>query len=166
MTDSITTLLNDLSTRLDSDVLAKDETERELYEDFSETQHRVTAVSEEIKQLADPDAALTFRGELSTFIETHRAKALETHRLREEIAERQARLIESQDELNYLSAGRASLAEKVNDAMHALEEAKREYADYELRIGVIERNIEATRLERSEIRRQLAELTKVKGDRN
>jgi chromosome segregation ATPase len=159
MTDSITTLLNNLSARLGCDVLAEDDSERTLSEEFSETRHRVSAVADEIRQLASPQEALAFTAKLSTFIEDTRAKVLEANRLQDDIAERQIRLTEAQEELDYLSAGRSTLAQKVKQAMLALEEAQRDYADLDLRLGIIERTIESIRLERSSLRRQLDELT-------
>ncbi|HEY0171259.1 MAG TPA: hypothetical protein VGB98_09565 [Pyrinomonadaceae bacterium] len=166
MSDSINTLLNDLSARLDFDVLAEDDTQRELNEEFSETHHLVSTITEEVRQLASPEDALTFTAKLSTFLEGERAKSLEANRLREAVAERESRLADAREELGYLSAGRATLAQKVNAAMLALEEAQRDYADLELRLGVIERSIESTRLERSSLRRQLDELTKSKEVKN
>ncbi|MDT7807996.1 MAG: hypothetical protein QOJ70_1809 [Acidobacteriota bacterium] len=166
MHDSINTLLNDLSARLDCDVLAEDDTQRELTEEFSETRYRMAAVADEVRQLADPADAFTFAGELSTFLDGQRAKALEGHRLREAIAEGESRIADAREELGYLSAGRSTLAQKVNAAMLALEDAQRDYADLELRLGIIERSIESTRLERSTLRRQMDELTKSKEVRN
>jgi chromosome segregation ATPase len=166
MDNSITTLLQDLSARLDYDVLTEDDTQRELNEEFSETRGLVATVADEIRRLADPADALTFAGELSTFLAASRTKVLEANRLQDEIAERQARLTEAQEELSYLSAGRATLAEKVNAAMLALEDAQRDYADLELRLGITERTIESTRLERSGLRRQLNELTRSKEVKN
>lgn len=166
MNDSINTLLNDLSSRLNCDVLAEDDTQRELNEEFYETQHLVSTVADEIKQLASPDDALAFTSKLSTFLEDARTKALEVNRLRDAIAERQSRLNEAREELNYLSTGRTTLAQKVNEAMLALEQAQREYAGHELRLGVIERTIEAARLERHTLRRQLDGLIKSKEVKN
>jgi chromosome segregation ATPase len=167
MNDStITTLLEDLSARLNCEILAEDEMAQELNEQFSETRHHVSAVADELRRLADPGDALAFAGELSTFLAASRTKALEANRLREAIAERESRLADAREELGYLSAGRATLAEKVNAAMLALEEAQREYADLDLRLGIIERTIESTRLERSSLRRQMEELTKSKETRN
>jgi chromosome segregation ATPase len=166
MNDSINTLLNDLSARLDCDVLTGDDTQRELNEEFSETQGRVSTVADEIRKLASPEDALSFTATLSTFVETQRAKALEANRLRDAIAEKQSSLAEAQEELSYLSAGRATLAQKVNAAMLALEDAQRDYATNELSLGVVERSIESLRLERSGLRRQLDELTRSKEVKN
>jgi chromosome segregation ATPase len=166
MDNSINTLLNDLSARLGCDVPVEDDTRHQLSEAFSETKGRVATVADEIRQLANEGDALAFTSELATFIEGARTKALDVNRLREAITERQARLADAQEELRYLSAGRAALAEKVSAAMLTLEDAQREYADLELRLGVIERSIESTRLERSALRRQLAELTRGKEGKN
>jgi predicted nucleic acid-binding Zn-ribbon protein len=162
MNDSVTTLLNDLSAQLDCDVLTDEDTQRELNEEFSETKGRVATVADEIKQLANSLDARAFASKLADFLEGERAKALEANRLKEAIAERQARIAEAQDELSYLSAGRAALAEKVSQAMLALEDAQRDYASLDLRLGMIERSIESTRLERAELRRTLDELTRSK----
>ncbi len=162
MTDSLTTLLSDLSARFDFDALSDDDTHQELHEEFSETKGRVAAVADEIKQIANPLDARAFASKLSVFLEGERAKALEANRLRGEITERDSRINEAQEELSYLSTGRATLAEKVKAAMLALENARREYADLELRLGVIERSIESTRLERHALRRRLDELTRSK----
>jgi chromosome segregation ATPase len=166
MKDSINTLLNDLSARLNCDVLDEDDTQQALNEEFSETRHRVSAVADEIKKLAYPEDALAFAGELSTFLAASRAKALEANSLRDAIAEKQSSLADAQEELRYLSAGRSTLAQKVNAAMLALEDAQRDYADLELRLGITERTIESMRLERSALRRKLDELTKSKEVRN
>ena len=166
MNDSITTLLNDLSAQLDCDIQAEDESQREIDEEFSETKGCVATVADEIKRIVGPEDALAFASNLSVFIKGERNKALEANRVREAIAERDSRLNEAQDELRYLSAGRSALAEKVKQAMLALEDAQREYADLELRLGVIERSIESTRLERHALRRQLDGLIRSKEARN
>ena len=162
MKDSTTTLLNDLSSRLDCDVLAEDNTERDLHEKFSETKGRVTTVADEIKKFASPEDAFAFTTKLSTFLEGERALTLEANRLKDAIADKASRINEAQGEISYLSAGRRTLAEKVNHAMLTLEQAQCEYADHELSLGILERRIEAARLERAVLRRQLAELTRSK----
>ena len=166
MKDSITTLLSDLSSRPGCDVLDENTAERELNEEFSETQNYVATVTGEIRQLATPDETHAFTTSLSEFLDRSRRKALQVQRLKADMAKRQEQITEAQSEFDYLSAGRKALAQKVNHAMQALEAARAEYDENELRLGVIERRIETNRSEMSALHRELDELTKSKEGRN
>ena len=159
MNDSINTLLNDLSSRLGCDVLDDDAMESGLNEEFSETQNYVATVADEIRQLATPDEAHAFTSTLSEFLDRSRSKALRAQSLKADIAKRQERITEARGEFDYLSAGRKALAEKVHHAMQALEAARAEYDNNELRLGIIERRIETGRGEMAALGRELDELT-------
>lgn len=161
MKDSITRLLQDLSARLDCDVLDGDDNERELSEKFSDIRTQTVNVADEIRQFASTGETLTFATDLSQFLDRVRARALKTQRLKDSIAEREGQITEAQKEFRHLSAGRSALAAKVNNCMLALEQAKSQHAENELKLGVLERRVETDRREAAALRRRLSELSNI-----
>jgi chromosome segregation ATPase len=159
MKDSITDLLDDLSVRLDCDVLDADHVERELSEKFSSIPIHTSKVADEIKQIASSKEALSFVTDLSAFLNTARQRAMEAQKLKDAIVEMLEQIAEMQHEFSYLSACQSSLAANVNHAMFDLETAQSEYDENQLKLGILERRMDTGRRETISLRRKLSELT-------
>lgn len=160
MKTDIQTLLDDLSARLDCDVLNIDEKEREVEETFAGITQHASQIADEVRQAASHTDALSFATDLAKFLDAARDKAATADRLRAEIEDRQTQIAEAQADFQYLAAGRSALAAKVHQATIDLEQARNEYDENELKLGVLERRIETDRREISSIHRQLSETAK------
>lgn len=160
MKNDIQNLLDDLSARLDCDVLNIDEKEREVEETFAGITQRASEIADEVRQAASHTDALSFATDLAKFLDAARDKAATADRLRAEIEDRQTHMAEAQADFQYLAAGRSALAAKVHEATINLEQARNEYDENELKLGVLERRIETDRREISSIHRQLSETAK------
>lgn len=160
MKTDIQNLLDDLSARLNYDVLDMNEQEREVEETFAGITQRASLIADEVRQAASHTDALSFATELANFLDAARDKAATADRLRTEIEDRQTQIAEAQADFQYLATGRSALAAKVHKATIELEQARNEYEENELKLGVLERRIETNRREISSIHRQLSETVK------
>jgi chromosome segregation ATPase len=156
----IQNLLDDLSARLDCDVLNIDEKDCEVEETFAGITQRASQIADEVRQAASHTDALSFATELAKFLDAARDKAATANRLRAEIEDRQTQIAEAQADFQYLATGRSALAAKVRQATIELEQARNEYDENELTLGVLERRIETNRREISAIHRQLSAIVK------
>ncbi len=160
MKNDIQTLLEDLSVRLDCDILDIDEKEQEVEETFAGITQRASLIADEVRQAASHTDALSFATELVKFLDAVRDKAATADRLRAEIEDKQTQIAEAQADFQYLTTGRSALAAKVHQATLELEQARNEYEENELKLGVLERRIETNRREISSIHRLLSETAK------
>ncbi|HEY0322811.1 MAG TPA: hypothetical protein VGC66_17790 [Pyrinomonadaceae bacterium] len=159
MEATVTELLDELAARLDCDVL-EDKREQKLDEQFSRIPDKASLVAQEIRQLATADDAFNFTSDLTAFLDNARRRTLESQRLKDAIQERQSQVSEAQEEFQYLSTGRGALAAQVRQAMEDLEQARSQYDENELKLGILERRMEIDRHEITSLRNQLAELSK------
>lgn len=158
MKETITELLDDLSARLDCDVLDENEAEREVHEKLSDTRHRASTVTSEIKNLASAGDALLFATELTGFLDRAKAKALETKRIQDEIEVKQAQVAETHAEIQQLSASLPALAQAVNLALTNYEDLRYDHNAQEFQIATLATRLSMRRAELTDLRGQLQRL--------